>query len=319
MKPIHVLRNLTVGISLLAIVAASACSSVAAASKEPQPQYYSPLTNANFVSTGATIAVRYGPQLTAKNVSSLKFNVTGSQSGVHSGQTILADDQKTVIFKPASKFTPGETVNVNLNSLRTSWTSGYAPLAYSFTVAANQQPGGVGATPAGAPDGPPKSAFPDFLTVPQDIPHFTVTGTSPSNSDGDIFVAPFYWTKSTIGSYLLILTPQGKLVYYQYVGDDLSAFDFKKLPNGLISYFDQKKATFYVMNSHYEVVNSLPGRERLYHRPARFAVPVGRLCFADGLRCGNHGHEPDYTGRKKGCPGDRIDHPGTGSVQECDL
>ncbi len=92
--------------------------------------------------------------------------------------------------------------------------------------------------------------------MPQDIPHFTLSRTSPSTGEGDIFVAPFYWTKSTVGSYLLILNDQGQLVYYQSVADDLAAFDFKEQPNGLLSYFDQKDSIFYLLDSHYQVVDS---------------------------------------------------------------
>jgi len=254
MKTRKIIRFLTASITLLTVFAASACAPTV--QQTLNPQYYAPLKDANFVSTGATISVRYGPQLTHQNIARLKFSVIGANSGLHSGQMILADDHKTVIFKPADPFTPGEIVNVDINSLRLNSQTTYSPLSYTFKVALNQKPGGVGAVPAGPPDGPPKSAFPDFLTVPQDIPHFTVSDTLPSNSDGDIFVAPFYWTKSTIGSYLLILTPQGKLVYYESIESELSAFDFKKQPNGLLSYFDQRDAAFYVMDSHYQVVDS---------------------------------------------------------------
>ena len=80
-------------------------------------QYYSPLENAEYVSKAATIVVRYGPVLTAQNLAGLQFVVQGLQSGLHAGQTILADDHKTVIFKPSNPFTPGEGVTVELNGL----------------------------------------------------------------------------------------------------------------------------------------------------------------------------------------------------------
>ncbi len=80
-------------------------------------QYYSPLQNAEYVSKDATIVVRYGPALSNQNLDDLKFTIEGSESGLHAGQTILADDHKTVIFKPASPFTPGEQVTVKVSSL----------------------------------------------------------------------------------------------------------------------------------------------------------------------------------------------------------
>ncbi len=223
------------------------------------PQYYSPLENAKYVSKATTIVVRYGPVLSNQNLDDLKFTVQGSESGLHAGQTILADDHKTVIFKPVDPFTAGEQVTVNVSSLRLDSQTSYPPLLYGFTVAVNQQSGSPGSSELSAPpipDKPPRSAFPNFLTVPQDIPHYTVTMTSPIAAEGDIFVSPFYWTKAEVGSYLLILNDQGQLVYYQSVADALDAWDFKEQPNGLLSYYDQKNSTFYVMNSHYQVVDT---------------------------------------------------------------
>ena len=222
------------------------------------PQYYSPLQNAKYVSKATTIVVRYGPVLSSQNLDGLKFMIQGSKSGLHAGQTILADDHKTVIFKPVNPFTPGEQVTVNINSLRLDLQTIYPPLSYTFTVAINQQPGTPGSGELAAPPVPPyppTSAFPNFLTVPQDIPHFTVTTTGSDPAEGYIFVAPFYWTRAKIGSYLLILNDQGQLVYYQSVADALDAWDFKEQPNGLLSYYDQKSSTFYLMNSHYQVVD----------------------------------------------------------------
>ncbi len=228
-------------------------------SRSLAPQYYSPLQNAKYVSKAATIVVRYGPVLSSQNLDGLKFMIQGSKSGLHAGQTILADDHKTVIFKPVNPFTPGEQVTVNINSLRLDLQTIYPPLSYTFTVAINQQPGTPGSGELAAPPVPPyppTSAFPNFLTVPQDIPHFTITTTGSNPAEGYIFVAPFYWTRAKIGSYLLILNDQGQLVYYQSVADALDAWDFKEQPNGLLSYYDQKSSTFYLMNSHYQVVNT---------------------------------------------------------------
>jgi Arylsulfotransferase (ASST) len=222
-------------------------------------QYYSPLQNAEYVSKDATIVVRYGPALSNQNLDDLKFTIQGAESGLHAGQTSLADDHKTVIFKPASPFTPGEQVTVKVSSLQLDSQTSYLPLLYTFRVAINQQPGSPGSSELSAPplpSYPPRSAFPNFLTVPQDIPHYVITMTSPIATEGDIFVSPFYWTKAEIGSYLLILNDQGQLVYYRSVADALDTWDFKEQPNGLLSYYDQKNSTFYVMNSHYQVVTT---------------------------------------------------------------
>jgi hypothetical protein len=221
------------------------------------PKYYAPLQDAQFVSKAATIIVRYGPVLSDQDVRALDFTVKGTKSGLHKGRAILADDHKTVIFKPDQPFTPGEKVSVDINSLDLKDEATYPSLSYTFTVATNQQPGTPGSSQLAnppIPEKPPRSAFPNFLTVPQDIPHFTLTGTASGGEDADIFVAPFYWTESTVGSYLLILNGDGQLVYYRSAADALDAWDFKLQPNGMLSYYDQKDSTNYLMNSHYQTV-----------------------------------------------------------------
>jgi hypothetical protein len=229
--------------------------------QSPAPQYYSPLQNAQYVSKDTTIIVRYGPALTNQDISQLKFDVSGMVSGPHAGQAILADDHRTVIFKPASPFAPGEQVAVNISGLNLDEQISYPPLSYTFTVAVNQQTGSPGSSEIAnppIPSHPPRSAYPDFLTVPQDIPHYTFIApqTSLDAAEGYIFVAPFYWTESTVGSYLLILNDQGQLVYYQSAAGALDAWDFKEQPNGLLSYYDQKNSTIYLMDSHYQVVDT---------------------------------------------------------------
>ncbi len=238
---------------LLAVFILSSCTTPFLQSYPPQ--YYAPLSNAEYVSTGATIAVRYGPELSDQNFAGLVFIVEGDKSGLHTGKSILADDHKTVIFQPNTPFTAGEQVQIKISGLRLG-RSRYQSLSYTFNVAANQQAGSPGSSEGGLPDKSPRSAFSGFLTLPQDIPHYTVKTGSPNSGEGCIFVAPFYWTKSTIGSYLLILNEKGQIVYYKSVADDLSAFDFKEQPNGMLSYFSQQDSTYYLMDSHYQVVDS---------------------------------------------------------------
>jgi hypothetical protein len=220
-----------------------------------QPQYSYPLSGAQFVSKSTAIAVRYGPNLDAASTAGLSFAVTGAQSGVHTGQVTLADDHQTVLFKPTQPFTPGETVTVTLPGLHLNAQTDFASLHYTFTVATHQQPGGVGVSSSQG-DQAPRPAFPNALTIPQDIPKFTVSKASPDDSAGYIFVSTNYWTRAITGAYLLILDGRGNLVYYKSMAGDLNGYDFKEQPNGTLSYFSQKDNTFYVMDQHYQIVAS---------------------------------------------------------------
>lgn len=250
-KILSIAAVLVSSVILSSFVLSSSTSQTSALS----PQYYSPLQNAEYVSRGTTIAVRYGPELSAENLADLHFSVQGEKSGSHSGQTLLADDRKTVIFKPTDPFTPGEQVTVDLNGLQLEGQSNFRPLSYTFTISVNQHSGSPGNDSTEPATKMLRSAFPHFLTLPGDIPHYTVSTPSQESDEGYIFVAPFYWTKSTLGSYLLILNGQGQIVYYQSVADDQVGFDFKVQPNGLLSYYSQKDETIYLMDSHYQVVD----------------------------------------------------------------
>ncbi|MCL4561449.1 MAG: aryl-sulfate sulfotransferase [Chloroflexi bacterium] len=218
------------------------------------PQYYYPLQNSDYVSKDATIILRYGPVISEQIAASLKVALRGTKSGNHAGQIKLADDQKTIIFTPDQPFTPGEQVRVEIGSLSLGAQTTYRPLAYTFTVAVDQQQGSPAST--AVPLTYPQSAFPNYLTLPQDIPHYTVSKTSPDTGEGYIFVAPYYWQASTIGSYLLILDNQGQIVYYQSMANQLAGFDFKLLPNGMLSYYEQKNSDIVWMNNSYQVANT---------------------------------------------------------------
>lgn len=218
-------------------------------------EYYSPLADAQYVSTGDTIILRYGPTLTEGDIAGLNVSVSGIRSGLHGGKLILAGDHRTVIFKPDLPFSAGELVLVEVNSMKLSSGATYQSLDYSFTIASNQQIAVVASS--AVPTSTPQSAFPEYLTLPQDIPHYTVNVTSTETTqEGYIFVAPFYWTMSTVGSYLLILDNNGQIIYYQSMADQLAAFDFKVLPSGYITYYAQKDAVHVVMDAHYQVVGT---------------------------------------------------------------
>lgn len=241
-------------VSLLGVLVLPACSPTS-------PEYLSPVPNAQYVSNGATIIIRYGPVLVEENVASLNFVVQGSKSGLHAGQKILADDHRTVIFKPSQPFTPEEEVKVTISSLRLDLNTSYDPISYSFTVAVKQASGSPGGATTPPPAKPAAIAFPDYLTLPKDIPRYSVMTSPADTGEGYFFVAPFYWTSAVVGSYLLILDQTGELVYYQPAANDQIAFDFKLQPNGLLSYYSQRDAAYYLMDSHYRVVDQYTAGE----------------------------------------------------------
>ena len=81
--------------------------SVLAADGRPDQyfQYIYPIPDSKYISTETTLIFRLNEKWqNVINPSLLEINVKGQKSGVHPGKVILADDQKTIIFKPFQKF-----------------------------------------------------------------------------------------------------------------------------------------------------------------------------------------------------------------------
>ncbi|MBD3408929.1 MAG: T9SS type A sorting domain-containing protein [Ignavibacteriales bacterium] len=98
-------------------------------------EYLSPLPGSKYHNPEATIIVRHGDFINPATVSADAFVVTGSESGVASGEAILSTDRKTVIFKPSDVFRFGETVTVEiLGGVETLDGEAPAPFMFEFEV-----------------------------------------------------------------------------------------------------------------------------------------------------------------------------------------
>ena len=99
-------------------------------------QYISPLPDSKLHSRQTNIIFSHKNFIDQSTL--IKDNVirvTGSQSGIHSGEFILSDDGKTILFKPDELFAPGETVTVTLNSgIKTVTGTSINAISYSFSI-----------------------------------------------------------------------------------------------------------------------------------------------------------------------------------------
>jgi hypothetical protein len=99
-------------------------------------QYLSPVPGSKYVSPNSTIFVRFS-RISPFDLTNLSvfIEVTGEKSGRLSGQTIIASDKRTIIFKPESGFSPGEKVRVTLTPrLPASLQEKTKPYSYQFSV-----------------------------------------------------------------------------------------------------------------------------------------------------------------------------------------
>lgn len=237
-------------------------------------RYLSPRPNAKFVPLGATIIINYGEPV-ENSGSRDKITVYGEKSGFHTGSTVIANDGQTIIFTPDAPFLPNEIVSVQIDSGIVS-KSGNRLLgkAFTFTTTSNQQPERYRSIleevrlqrllpqqphkSVEKLDGPAVTA--GFKTLPVDYPPITVTVPANNTAEGSLFLSNFSinWTLGNFNSsrpHLLILDDSGEPIFYRRMPGALPALDFKKQPNGLLTY-GVWNDIYYVMDETYTVVDS---------------------------------------------------------------
>ncbi len=225
--------------------------------------YSNPVAGATDINPETTITVRYSEKLNPIESAAINIQVVGSLSGSHSGKVVLSDDQKTAIFRPDKPFANGEKVTVN--------AAGKNP--YSFTISKGKlpavdslkllDPDEKAAFLPHAPVSPktvkPSAAQKTYVTIPSDFPNIQVTVPASGTADGDLFFSIFNWGTAN-GTYNLILDNQGEPVYYQKLDPGDSGYDFKKLPNGNLSYYDYTSGYFNILDNNYHLIDVIkPG------------------------------------------------------------
>jgi hypothetical protein len=253
--------------SLTALLALSVATASFAAGIPRGYTYVSPLPGAELVSPENNVVIRLGPAIDAASVDDLDLAVTGDRSGEHSGRMSLSDDGSTLVFVPTQPFDTGERVTVRLQGeIRTRSGASLPPLSFSFGVSSVDPrkqrrlpierllPGipvdRFGRALSSSPSGP--NRVQDDCTPPAGYPNVTVP-TSHSPGTGVVFAAPF-GGGSPIGR-LLILDNFGLPTFYRTFPTSGPVFDFKRQPNGLLTYFGPN-STFWGLDSAYAVVDS---------------------------------------------------------------
>lgn len=230
----------------------------------PAPyQYVAPLPGATLVSPRTTIAVRPGEILARASLSDNLFVVEGTRTGGHTGQVLLADDNKTVVFRPARPFAPGEIVTVTVRAGLTTAARRVLPgFQFDFTIWPDETTDPYATEWAQTWTWPlPTGGAVDALSaaplqptaLPVDYPMISITLPATSTNEGYIFLSNL----SDYHSYLLILDPtSGDPVYYQRMEPSRKTLDFKRQPNGLLTYYDSLYGVFYAMDDTYKIVRT---------------------------------------------------------------
>lgn len=93
-----------------------------------------------------------------------------------------------------------------------------------------------------------------YVTLPADFPPYTVPVSAP-NDGSYLFLASFNYAQFLeSNAYLLIIDNSGEPVYYQPMAPLLAILDFKRQPNGQLTFFVPRDDAFYVMDNTYTIV-----------------------------------------------------------------
>ena len=237
----------------------------AAPLQAPRIRYLSPAEGARLVLPETNIIVRLDRALELETaLDPTAIAAIGSLSGAHAGTTRLADDGKTLLFRPDRAFAWGEKVTVRLGQpmLRGAATS-RERVSFSFSIASAKPPRlrdstrlEFGSDPGQAPRdrvaASPLTSASRADSLPPDFPTITSTVYQPTAS-GSLFLCSFSFFGPN-NPYLLILDNSGAPLFYRRMPN--SCYDFKVQPNGLLTYYDQTHGKFFAMDASMSEIDS---------------------------------------------------------------
>jgi len=227
-------------------------------------QYVFPVPGAKHVHPSSTIILRFkhiSPgELT--NLESL-IEVSGEESGSHSGQTLIASDRRTVIFKPRTGFEAGEKVKVVIDPrISGLHTNIMEPLNYEFTVLKDAVSENLSPEESISDiSGQKKSVsnyqamiMPNGISVPADFPHVAITNNKRPSAE---YIFINNWNAP---HYNIIFNTSGEPVWYRKTPDRRD--DFKVQSNGWITMLVEDgyrgSGTGYVaLNQDFEFIKSM--------------------------------------------------------------
>lgn len=201
-------------------------------------QFVSPKPESMLVSNQSNIIVRSTNIIDKSTFTKNTIKVTGSKSGDHSGELILSDDNKTIVFNPKMAFADNEKVNVAVKGIMTSAQEELPEYSFYFTTAPK---GTLQITHTALIEDDPlaevkvpnhlKSAKTDVLLPAPPITIDSINSPSP----GYIFMAT--WDRNVpaiYGNFIFILDKNAEIVDSIRVNG--APYDFQVQPNGLLTY-----------------------------------------------------------------------------------
>jgi len=200
--------------------------------------YVFPGSNARYVDPNTSVILRFKHILPGQITNLGSFiKVQGEQSGEHPGKTYVASDNRTVIFKPDTKYINGEKVNIQISpEYEELLNTKIEPISYCFFIHKEGSVKNAIKSVAKAEEElltKSNSKAPMIMSngvaVPSDFPHVTISVDNGA-SDDYIFVS-----SGASPTYKVIYDKSGDPVWYRKSEDRWG--DFTVQPNGWITMF----------------------------------------------------------------------------------
>lgn len=217
---------------------------------DSKPAYLSPLPNSKYNKTSSSILIKFegvSRNYLERNI----VSITGSKSGAHEFSVKSNNESNVLIFTPAVKFSFDETVSVTIKSQSSEYSFSFETEKQDIKPDVSEMLKKEIAPQTEAPF-KSNSVFGND-SLPSDFPPIEIKN-SDGPSPGYIFLSNFTQMASNIAPYLIIMDNMGRPMFYKKM--TTPCFDFKKQPNGNLTYYHQGSGKFFEMNSSFVVIDS---------------------------------------------------------------
>ncbi len=239
-------------------------------------RYISPTPDSKYNSPATNIIIKFSDAFSNYNIDNSVI-VEGSKSGKHQGKIILTEENKTLIFQPYNSFLEGETVTVKLTKNLKSISGVVIPgLIFTFKISKIDLNKKIMNDPKLYSNllqkyfqinikklqkvnlEHQKQVNKETFTIqkdslPSDFPSFGIDSVN-NPAPGYIFYAPILFP-GWESAYMIISDNYGTPIFYRKMQG--AVFDFKKLDNGYLTYFELGPDKYYIMDISYNVIDSL--------------------------------------------------------------
>lgn len=214
--------------------------------------YHDPVAGAKLVNIHNNVILGFEKLVTIEE-DTLKNNITvsGSTGKIYSGSIKFSGGNR-IIFIPECPFAPGEKVTVSLSGALAVQINSGKIFSFLFETSRIKPVQFSGGTIINEMEPFLKSSENPLVTTPPPLPAMNVT-TNTNPEDGFLFLSNF----GVVIQYTphLIITTKNA-VPYAYMQLPANGLDFKKQPNGNLTYYSSLKRKFYELRPDFSLLDS---------------------------------------------------------------